>query len=67
MIENLTKGECGACGGDSFKLYTNDVNKHILVECEGCSDLSHIKVVTSAKLDVVWDDHSDGILHFSSK
>jgi hypothetical protein len=64
MIQSKTKGSCGSCGNDVFKLYTNDETKNIMVQCQGCQELSHIVIKSLTYMDIVPDDSSIGMLDF---
>lgn len=50
---------CGACGGEAFRLFTNDSTVEVLVECQGCKRISRI-LVGCPSLVMNWYDRLDG-------
>ncbi len=59
MIEKLDLMKCGKCGGEDHKLFLS--GKKIIVECNGCKNLSSIEV-SNPKLEINWVDGNEGIL-----
>jgi len=60
MIKYAHQMKCGNCGCPDFKIFTNDKEQNIMVECQGCKDISHI--VPTCKLEIEWGEKSDGRL-----
>ena len=66
MDANLTKGGCGNCGHDQFKIYEKKdavAMRQLFVECVECKNISII-TFTIPQLEVHWADNSKGVLCF---
>lgn len=59
MIEDAKKMRCGACGGDTFRMYKEP--KGLISECLKCKSTSTIRV-RAPEIEIDWGEQSDGIL-----
>jgi hypothetical protein len=59
--EGVKQMKCGGCGGEDFKVFTEDPAEAIMVVCMKCKSVSTIK--PKAQLEVEWEaDGNNGCL-----
>lgn len=52
MREGMTKLRCGACGGDTVRVFT-DPHEAVLLECVSCSSVTEVSI-SDPKLEFRW-------------
>lgn len=64
MIENAQKFRCGACGGDTYRIFQQEGNDdELFAECTNpkCGSITTIGF-TQPKINLGWHEDSDGIM-----
>lgn len=63
LITNASQMKCGACGGDTFKVFEQRGTKttSLIIECCKCLSTSIIRA-SQPNIEIGWGPKSDGIL-----